>query len=65
LLYWLAKKDYRDSIEVLDTTFDRQSYAIVLPNNSTLRMPINRALLAIIETQSWQDLKANYLGDGS
>jgi len=64
LLYWLAKKEYKNSIEVLDTTFDQQSYAIALPNNGTLRMPINRALLAIIETQSWQDLNTNYLGDG-
>ena len=65
LLYWLANKDYKDSIEVLGTTFDQQSYAIALPNNSTLRMPINRALLAIIETPSWQDLRVKYLGNGS
>jgi len=63
LLYWLAKKGYQDSVQVLDTTFDQQGYAIALPNNSTLRMPINRALLAIIGTQSWQDLNAKYLGD--
>ena len=65
LLHWLANKDYKDSIEVLGTTFDQQSYAIALPNNSVLRMPINRALLEIIETKSWQDLKANYLGNSS
>jgi len=65
LLYWLAKKEYQDSVQVLDTTFDQQGYAIALPNNSTLRMPINRALLTIIETQSWQDSTANYLGNGS
>jgi ABC-type amino acid transport substrate-binding protein len=63
LLYWLAKNDYQDSIEVLDTTFDQQSYAIALPDNSTLRMPINRALLALIHTQEWQDLNTKYLGD--
>ena len=65
LLHWLTNKDYKDSIEVLGTKFDSQSYAIALPNNSTLRMPIDRALLAIIETQSWQELEANYLGSGS
>ena len=62
LLYWLTKKDYPGSIEVLDITFDEQSYAIVLPNNSSLRMPINRTLLAVIGTQWWQDLNAEYLG---
>ena len=63
LLQWLTKQKYEDSIEVLDTTFDQQSYAIALPNNSTLRMPINRAMLAIIETQSWRDSNAKYVGD--
>jgi polar amino acid transport system substrate-binding protein len=63
LLQWLAKKDYEGSIEVLDITFDQQGYAIALPYNSTLRMPINRALLAIIETQWWRDLNTKYLGD--
>lgn len=63
-LYWLVKEEYKDSVEVLGTTFDQQSYAIALPNNSLLRMPINRALLAIIGTQSWQDLNKEYLGDG-
>ena len=63
LLYWLAKQEYEDSIEVLDTTFDQQSYAIALPDNSPLRTPINRALLALIHTQEWQDLNTKYLGD--
>jgi ABC-type amino acid transport substrate-binding protein len=62
ILYWLTKKDYPGSIEVLDIRFDPQSYAIALPNNSSLRMPINRTLVAVIGTQWWRDLNAGYLG---
>jgi polar amino acid transport system substrate-binding protein len=63
LLYWLAKtKEYEDSIQVLDVAFDMQDYAIALPNNSSLRIPINRTLLAITETQWWRDLNVEYLG---
>jgi polar amino acid transport system substrate-binding protein len=63
LLYWLAKtKEYQDSIQVLEVAFDMQDYAIALPNNSTLRIPINRTLLAITETQWWRDLNVEYLG---
>jgi ABC-type amino acid transport substrate-binding protein len=63
ILYWLAKEeDYEGSIKVLDATFDAQDYAIALPENSPLRMPINRALLAITDTQEWRDLVKQYLG---
>jgi len=62
LLYWLTKKDYPGSIEVLDLTFDEQSYAIALPNNSSLRVPLNRTLFAVIGTQWWRQLNAEYLG---
>jgi len=62
LLYWLAKNKYDDSIKVLDVTFDTQDYAIVLPNNSPLREPLNRTLLAIINSEEWQDSIKQYLG---
>jgi ABC-type amino acid transport substrate-binding protein len=62
LLSWLTKKGHEDSIQVLDVTFDQQSYAIALPNNSALRVPIDRALLAIMGTQWWRDLDKEYLG---
>jgi polar amino acid transport system substrate-binding protein len=62
LLYWLVKKQYNDSIQVLDLTFDLQDYAIAVPDNSSLRTPINWTMLAITDTQWWRDLKAKYLG---
>ena len=62
ILYWLAENKYEDSIKVLDVRFHTQDYAIALPDNSPLRMPINRALLAIINSQEWRDSIRQYLG---
>lgn len=62
ILYWLAKNQYQDAVKVLDVTFNTQDYAIALPDNSPLRMPINRALMAIINSQEWQDSIKQYLG---
>jgi ABC-type amino acid transport substrate-binding protein len=62
ILYWLAENQYEDSIKVLDVTFYKQDYAIALPDNSPLHMPINRAILAIINSQEWRDLIKQYLG---
>jgi ABC-type amino acid transport substrate-binding protein len=62
LLSWLAKRYHDNSIEALDVTFDEQNYAIVLPNNSSLGVLINRAMLATIGTQWWRDLNAEYVG---
>ena len=47
---------------VLDVTFHTQDYAIALPDNSPLRIPINRAILAISDSQEWRDLIRQYLG---
>jgi ABC-type amino acid transport substrate-binding protein len=35
-----------------------------MPPASTLREPLNRALLEIIATDDWQRIKARYIGDG-
>jgi len=63
ILYWMAKnKEYEESVKVLGISFDSQDYAIALPNDSLLRVAINRALLAIINTQEWRDSVSQYLG---
>jgi polar amino acid transport system substrate-binding protein len=62
LMSWLVQSRYADSLQVLDAVFDQQNYAIALPVNSPLREPINRALLHILETNWWRDLKSEYSG---
>lgn len=63
LLAWLAKDEtFSGTVEVLDVTFANQSYAIALPNNSPLRLPLNQVLLELIESDWWQETVAKYLG---
>ena len=45
ILAWLAKKEFGSGIEVLETVFDKQNYAIALPNGSPLRAKINLVLV--------------------
>lgn len=50
-------------LQVLPETFERQDYAIALPEGSPLREPVNRALLRTIDDPAWQNVLARYLGE--
>ncbi len=54
-----------DGINLLPGTFDRQDYAIALPNGSDLREDINHRLLEIIKTPAWESTIERYLGRGN
>lgn len=62
LLKYLANQEYPKRTRVLPGTFERQDYAIALPEGSKLREPINRAMLEIINSDEWQDVLNKYLG---
>ncbi len=62
LLKYLSQRDWPGRIRVLPGTFERQDYAVVLPEGSPLREPINRALLRTIQAPEWGDRVADYLG---
>jgi polar amino acid transport system substrate-binding protein len=62
LLKYLSRRDWPGRISVLPGTFERQAYAIVLPQGSPLREPLNRALLREIQGSGWEDTVASYLG---
>ena len=62
LLLWLVNERFPGSLRVLDVTFDPQFYAIALPQGSTLRMPINLALLDAIRSDWWRETLFAYLG---
>lgn len=63
LLKYLANQEYPKRTRVLPGTFDRQDYAIALPEGSKLREPVNRALLEIINSDEWQAVINKYLGE--
>jgi polar amino acid transport system substrate-binding protein len=62
LLTWLILQDFSSTLHVLDVTFDRQNYAIALPEGSPLGRILNRALLEETESDWWQQTLFEYLG---
>ncbi len=62
LLTWTARKDFLDDVEVLDTLFDRQNYAIAVPAGSGLRTRINVAMIDGLREPWWRDVLIRYLG---
>jgi polar amino acid transport system substrate-binding protein len=62
ILAWMIHQDASSSIELADVTFEPQSYAIALPNDSALRKPINVALLEAEASNGWKDIFYRYLG---
>ncbi len=64
LIRHLVKSGYQDSVVELPGTIMRLDYAIGLQRASTLREPINRALLTHIVTPAWRETMRRYLGGG-
>ena len=62
ILAWLAKKEFGSGIEVLETVFDKQIYAIALPNGSPLRARINLVLIPATRSVWWEELNEKYFG---
>jgi polar amino acid transport system substrate-binding protein len=64
LRYYLSKKT-GTRLRLVGPTFERQSYGIGLQEQSPLRMPINRALLALNERGFIDELQKKWFGAGS
>jgi ABC-type amino acid transport substrate-binding protein len=61
LLSWMVRQSF-PSLQVLSVTFDPQNYAIALPLNSDLRVPLDVALLGAVTSPWWQQVLYRYLG---
>lgn len=61
ILRWIVRQNFTD-LEVLSITFDPQTYGIGLPAGSTLRVPIDIALLDALRSEWWKDVQFRYLG---
>jgi ABC-type amino acid transport substrate-binding protein len=61
LLSWMVRQRF-PSLQVLSVTFDPQNYAIALPLNSELRVPLDVALLDAVPSPWWQQVLYRYLG---
>ena len=62
LLAWTIRQNYSSAVQLLDTTFDPQNYAFVLPNGSPLRKPVTVALLTATQSDWWKEASFRYLG---
>jgi len=52
-----------DRIRLLPQRIERLDYALVFPEDSELREPVNRALLATMQTDAWQAELSRYVGE--
>lgn len=59
LLSWLVRGGF-PTLQVLTVTFDPQNYAIALPQNSVLRVPLDVALLETVTSDWWQQTLYRY-----
>ena len=64
LLSWIVCGSF-PSLQVSRVTFDPQNYAIALPLNSALRLPLDVALLEAVSSEWWQQVMYRYLGEAS
>lgn len=62
LLAWIVRSRFAASIDLIQTTFETQQYAFVLPGNSPLEKNLNIAILQTIESDWWQPTVFRYIG---
>lgn len=62
LLTWMVRNDFPSVARVVDTSFGNESYAIVLPKNSTLRPMLDLSVLDQVEDDWWQQTLFETLG---
>jgi len=64
IVKYLATNEFPGRVEVLPGTFDHHYMGMAVPPGSPLREPLNRALLAFMETDQWTQILNQYLGPG-
>ena len=62
ILQWTINQRYRNRLDVLPFTLERQDYAYALPTGSPLREPINASLLERVNSPEWRIRVSHYLG---
>lgn len=63
LLSWFVLHRAANRVEVIDDTFDPQSYAIAFPSGSELRWQVSIAALEISESDWWREALFRNLGE--
>lgn len=64
ILRYVARRELPGEVEVLDVTFNAQTYGISLPTGSAFREQLNSGLLKFQTNEAyWYDLQKKYLGE--
>jgi len=61
VLTYQVKKDFPGRVQVLPAIYDAYFVSIAMPQNSSLRKPINKALLKLMQTKNWIELHNRYI----
>jgi polar amino acid transport system substrate-binding protein len=61
VLKYQVKKDFPGRVQVLPAIYDEYFVSIALQQNSSLRKPINKALLKLMKTKNWVELRNRYI----
>lgn len=64
ILKYLTRTGYATRVQVLPETFNDYYIAMVMVPGSTLREPLNRALLGVIKKDEWRRILKKYFGPG-
>jgi ABC-type amino acid transport substrate-binding protein len=62
LLAWYIRRHHPLSIKLLEMTFEPQTYAFALPNNSPLQKAISISVLRATQGDWWTEVRFRYLG---
>jgi polar amino acid transport system substrate-binding protein len=63
LLSWIVRQQFASSAEMLEISFDAQMYGIALPLGSSLRKPVDVAMLETTQGAWWRQTLFRYLGE--
>ena len=61
ILQYFVRRDFPGQVQVLPGTFNEYFVSIALQRNSSLRIPINKALLKFMETANWTAFQKHYI----
>jgi len=62
VLRYLARTEFPGQVRVLPGTFDPYQVKVAVPAGSSLREPLNRALLKILDEDDWRRRAERYIG---
>jgi ABC-type amino acid transport substrate-binding protein len=61
VLKHLARKEFPGRVQVLPGIYDDYFVSIALTQDSPLRKPVNKALLQLMRTTAWTELRNRYI----